>query len=204
MRQLEAIGDARPPGSGLVELTSRANLQIRGLAEGAAGPLAQVLGAGDLLPSVEHERVRNILADPLAGRHPASLLPTDDIVAALDRALCADPVLAALPGRFLFAVDDGGGMAADPRADIALLAEPGSRPTLTLALAGRLTTLSLPPRAAIARALAAARAFLDLAAASGERPRRIAEIPGGAEAGGRGRRPAAAGSPALSPARPRA
>ena len=58
-------------------------------------------------------------------------------------------VLAALPGRFLFAVDDGGGMAADPRADIALIAEPGGRPTLTLALAGRLTTLSLPPPAAI-------------------------------------------------------
>jgi sulfite reductase beta subunit-like hemoprotein len=186
LRQLEAIGDAARLGSGLVELTSRANLQIRGLAEDAGEPLAHLLAAGDLLPSLEHERVRNILADPLAGRHPASLLATDDIVAALDRGLCADPILAALPGRFLFAVDDGGGMAADPRADIALIAEPGSLPRLTLALAGRLTTLCLPPRAAVERALAAARAFLDLAAASGERPWRIAELSGGAETVARG------------------
>ena len=181
-RQLEAIGDAARLGSGLVELTSRANLQIRGLAADAGEPLARLLGAGGLLPSVEHERVRNILADPLAGRHPAALLATDDVVVALDRALCADPALAALPGRFLFAVDDGGGMAADPRADIALIAEPGGRPTLTLALAGRLTKLRLPPRSAIESALAAAHVFLALAAACGERPWRIAELPGGAEA----------------------
>ena len=73
-------------------------------------------------------------------------------------------------------------MAADPRADIALVAEPGRRPALTLALAGRLTTLCLPPRAAIESALGAAHAFLELAAASRERPWRIAELPGGAEA----------------------
>ncbi len=180
-RQLEAIGEAARLGSGLVELTARANVQIRGLSDDHAERLAGILALGGLLPSLEHERVRNILASPLAGRHPASLLATDEIVSELDRALCADLVLAGLSGRFLFAVDDGSGMAADPRADIALIAEQGDPPALVLALAGAPTTLRFAPGAAAEAAIAAARVFHALAAASGENPWRIADLPGGAE-----------------------
>ena len=179
-RQLEAVGEAARLGSGLVELTARANLQIRGLRDDDGERLAGILGRGGLLPSLEHERVRNILAAPSAGRHPASLLPTDEIVSELDRALCADPVLAELSGRFLFAVDDGSGMAADPRADVALIAELGDRPALMLALAGTPTTLRLAPGDAAETAIAAARAFHARAAASGENPWRIADLAGGA------------------------
>lgn len=182
LAQLEAIGRAARLGSGLVELTSRANLQVRGLEEDAGEELALLLSAAGLLPSPAHERVRNILGAPLAGRHPASLLPTDEAVSALDRTLCADAALAALPGRFLFAVDDGSGMAADPRADVALVAEPASPQTLTLVVAGRPTTLRLAPGRAVDAALAAARAFLALCGDSAGRPWRISEIPGGAEA----------------------
>jgi len=100
-RGLRAIASASRLGNGIVELTSRASLQIRGLADDAfAAPLA----AAGLLPSPSHERVRNILASPLAG--PAVHV----LVAELDRALCADPELANLSGRFLFAVDDGTGL----------------------------------------------------------------------------------------------
>jgi sulfite reductase beta subunit-like hemoprotein len=180
-RQLEAIGEAAQLGSGLIELTARANVQIRGLSDDHGEPLAGILARGGLLPSLEHERVRNILASPLAGRHPASLLATDEIVSELDRALCADPLLAELSGRFLFAVDDGSGMAADPRADVALIAEAGDPSALVLALAGAPTTLRLAPGAAAPAAIAAARAFHALGAASGENPWRIADLPGGAE-----------------------
>jgi sulfite reductase beta subunit-like hemoprotein len=180
-RQLEAIAESARLGSGLVELTARANVQIRGLGDDDGEHLAGMLARGGLLPSLEHERVRNILASPLAGRHPASLVATDEIVSALDRALCSDPLLAELSGRFLFAVDDGSGLAADPRADIALIAEPGDPPALVLALAGVLTTLRLATVAAAACAIAAARAFHALAVASGEKPWRIADLPGGAE-----------------------
>ena len=90
-------------------------------------------------------------------------------------------MLAELSGRFLFAVDDGSGMAADPRADIALIAEPGDPPALVLALAGAPTTLRFAPGAAAEAAIAAARVFHALAAASGENPWRIADLPGGAE-----------------------
>src|SRR4029077_17357447 len=97
---------------------------------------------------------------------------------ALDRALCADAGLAALPGRFLFAVDDGSGMAADPRADVALVAEPADAQTLTLVVAGRPTTLRLAPGPAVGAALAAARAFLALGGDSVERPWRLSDMPG--------------------------
>jgi sulfite reductase beta subunit-like hemoprotein len=199
--QLDSIGEAARIGSGLVELTARANVQIRGLSDDDGERLAGILARGGMLPSLEHERVRNILASPLAGRHPASLLATDEIVSELDRVLCADPALAELSGRFLFAVDDGSGMAADPRADIALIAEAGDPPALVLALAGAPTTLRLAPDAATEAAIAAARAFHALAAASGESPWRIADLPEGAasvacELGARLR----AGRLALSPA----
>jgi precorrin-3B synthase len=81
-------------GNGSLELTSRANLQIRGLADGVE--LGSRLRAAGLLPSDTHERIRNIIAAPLEDNQA--------LVDALDAALCADPALASLPGRFLVTV----------------------------------------------------------------------------------------------------
>ncbi|MDX3663171.1 cobalamin biosynthesis protein CobG [Streptomyces sp. ID05-26A] len=81
-------------GNGSVELTSRANLQIRGLADGVE--LGARLAAAGLLPSASHERIRNIIAAPLEDEQ--------GLVDEIDAALCADPALAALPGRFLLTV----------------------------------------------------------------------------------------------------
>ena len=118
---LLTVADVAALGNGLVELTSRASLQVRGLPAGGGERAAELLG--DLVPSMAHDRVRNVLASPVAGRHPASLCAVDEVVAALDRGLCGDMRLASLPGRFLFAVDDGSGMAGARLADIALVAE---------------------------------------------------------------------------------
>ncbi len=52
-------------GDGRVHLTSRGNLQLRGLSR--TGPLVARLSAAGLLPSMTHERVRNVLASPLSG-----------------------------------------------------------------------------------------------------------------------------------------
>ncbi len=81
-------------GNGSLELTSRANLQIRGLADGLE--LGSRLRAAGLLPSDTHERIRNIIAAPLDDNQA--------LVDELDAALCADPALASLPGRFLVTV----------------------------------------------------------------------------------------------------
>ena len=169
--QLRAFSSAVALGNGLADLTSRANLQVRGLARRHARELAALLADAGLLPSPEHDRARNIVASPVAGRHLNAVAETDEVVAELDRLLCSEPALAALPGRFLFAVDDGSGLALDHRADVALVARPEG---FALALAGSLTTA----RGTTAAAIAAALVFLDVREAAW----RVSEVPGGAEA----------------------
>jgi sulfite reductase beta subunit-like hemoprotein len=179
--QLEAVAAAARLGNGLVELTSRANLQVRGLPASAVERVAVLLWEAGLLPSLAHERVRNVVASPMAGRHPRSVAGTDTIVAALDEGLCGDPALAQLPGRFLFAVDDGSGLAVAD-ADVTLAAERrfgrlDSGPRFGLALAGRRTTLSAPPSEAAGLALLAARAFMVVRGDEW----RVRDLPGGAD-----------------------
>ena len=112
-------------GDGQVQITSRGNLQLRGIPVDRDGevPSALVDGllAAGLLPSPSHELVRNIVCSPLTGRAGghADLRP---LVAELDERLCATPDLAALPGRFLFALDDGRGDVFALAHDLGLLA----------------------------------------------------------------------------------
>lgn len=109
LRRLVEVSGQHADGS--IHLTARANLQIRGL-PGTGGSLTPTVLAAiestGLLPSRSHELVRNILVSPqtgLAGGR-ADLGP---VAESLDAALCADPNLARLPGRFLFTLDDGRG-----------------------------------------------------------------------------------------------
>lgn len=180
--QLEVVGRLAQVGNGLVEITARANLQVRGLSDGSAAAAARLLEASGLLPSRTHERVRNILASPLAGRHPQAVAPVDEVVDELDRRLCADPLLAALPRRFAFAIDDGSGAVLEQRTDVALVALPGESLAFTLAVAGVPTATALAPEHAPTAALDAARAFLELRARAGEPAWRVWELRGGGAA----------------------
>jgi sulfite reductase beta subunit-like hemoprotein len=191
-RGLRAVADVASWGNGLVELTSRASLQIRGLDAAGGERVAARLAEGGLLPSVAHDRVRNVLASPLAGRAPGALAGVDELVVALDLQLCADERLAGLPARFLFAVDDGAAMVGWERADVALVAEAAAQPQLPspagddpclaeaavafrLWLAGARTTLWCFAPDAPRLALDAARAFHALLGDRGEAARRRAE-----------------------------
>lgn len=126
-------------GIGVIELTSRANVQVRGLRD--PSEFAARIAAAGLLPSTTHERVRNIVAAPDTDR---------TLIDALDRALCARPRLAELPGRFLFSLGDLGLEADVTLADHRLL------------LAGHDAGLDVPEAAAVPLMLDAAETFLRL------------------------------------------
>lgn len=120
--QLRAVSQLSAEfGDGDIHLTSRANLQIRGVTVDVCGnvppPLVAAMAGAGLLPSPEHERVRNIIASPLSGI-VGGRMDVRPTVAELDRALCADPRLAELPGRFLFGLDDGRADLADLPCDL--------------------------------------------------------------------------------------
>jgi sulfite reductase beta subunit-like hemoprotein len=172
---LTAVARLADLGNGIVELTSRGNLQVRGLAHEDAAVAADHLWRAGLLPSPEHDRVRNIVASALGGRHPRSVASTDALVQALDRGLCADPHLSGLPGRFLFAVEDAGGTLGPHDADVTLAAE-GAPVAFRLLLAGVPTTLVAPAAAAPSLALDAARAFVALAAQDGSGAWRVRDL----------------------------
>lgn len=109
-------GCAEELGDGSVHLTSRGNVQLRGLSRDTS-ELASRLSEAGLLPAPAHERVRNILASPLSGL-AGGVVDVRPMVARLDAAVCARPELAELPGRFLFALDDGRGDVAAEDVDL--------------------------------------------------------------------------------------
>jgi precorrin-3B synthase len=169
-------GAARDLGDGALELTSRGNLQLRGLRAGAETELGDRLAAAGLLPSATHERVRNVLASVLSGRW-GGRLDVRPWVTAFDAGLCADAALADLPGRFLATFDDGRGDVAGLGGDVGLLAlDPA---TVALLLGGVDSGLRAAPGAAVDLALAATRAFLEVRASDGGTAWRLAEIPDG-------------------------
>jgi precorrin-3B synthase len=95
-------------GSGDLQLTSRASVQVRGLPDPVPAGLVDAVRQAGFLPSDTHERVRNIIASPLTGTSGGAV-DLRPLVVALDAGLCAESGLASLPSRFLFALDDGRG-----------------------------------------------------------------------------------------------
>lgn len=92
---------AQAHGAGLIDLTNRANLQIRGVSDAALRPLQDALGALDLLDSdPDLEARRNILIAPDWRADDDSTRLWDNLAARL-----AD--LPALPPKMGFAVDAG-------------------------------------------------------------------------------------------------
>jgi precorrin-3B synthase len=129
-----------PAAADRIELTVRGNFQIRGLAAADAGPLAAALHGAGLLPSEPHDQARTIVASPLAGRLRGTQHGIDDVVRAIDTALCAEPDLTKLSGRFLIAVDDGIGSVDTARADLALAFAPPAA-TVSAAVGGDRATV---------------------------------------------------------------
>src|SRR4051795_5404239 len=84
---------ARARGDGARELTSRGNLQLRGLPEGAEAELGDRLAGAGVLPSATRERVRNVLASTLSGPTGDGVLDVRAWVPAFDAGLQAHAAL---------------------------------------------------------------------------------------------------------------
>jgi precorrin-3B synthase len=134
-------GVATEYGSGTLELTARGNVQVRGIADvtAVAAAVVPLLRQAGLLPSPTHERVRNIVASPLSGRS-GGRADVRGWVSELDSAICAEPRLAELGGRFWFSLDDGRADVSGLGADVGVHALDDD---VALLLAGRDTGVRL-------------------------------------------------------------
>ena len=192
-RQAEALASAAERlGDGHLDITSRGNVQLRGLADECGGELAELLHGAGLLPSEEHERVRNIVASPLAGLDGLTSADAQSWARELDELLCASEAAKALSGRFLFALDDGRGDVATLAADVTLLAQrdawdarPVERPggAALLRIGANRSGLRLDSSDGPRAALLAAETFLTVAEASGSGAWRVRELPAGQDHG---------------------
>lgn len=122
-QDLLALADlARAHGNGLIEITARGNLQLRGLTEASVPRLAAGLAAAGITPQTGVA----IEVPPLTGIDPAELADAAPLADAL-RAALADAALSLAPK--LAVVVDGGGVLslADMVADIRLDAVDGAQ-----------------------------------------------------------------------------
>ena len=151
-------------GNGLVDLSARANLQLRGVRRedfDALWARLQEIGLLDADPAAE--TVRNVTPSPLAGFDDSAALDVRPIVAALERRLTDEKALHALPPKFGFLVDGGGalpltGIAADVEFR-AFATREGARLAIRL---GGVAAGSISPEEAADVASALAHAFLAL------------------------------------------
>ncbi len=159
---LEQAGEvaqiAQDCGGGLIDLTQRAQLQMRGFsAATVARAQMRLASIGLLSHNAATEAMVNVIASPL----PTAAPDVDAFARRLAQALEADAALLTLPGKFLFLIDGGGAFGlADVEADIRLEA---SGEHIALSIAGARDLAAICSRQdAIGAALALARVFIAL------------------------------------------
>lgn len=182
--QLVALADlAAAAGDGHLSLTSRGNVQLRGLGSGCGQDVADALYAAGLLPSITHDRVRNVVASPLSGL--GGVADVEDVLRELDAELLADDGLVALSGRFLFGIDAGPGdvLALAPDLAIRRVRTSGgssghpSSYEWSLVVAGQSTSVSAPYDLGADLLIGAAHRFLALRASHAPNAWRAKELP---------------------------
>ncbi|MCQ9370211.1 precorrin-3B synthase [Corynebacterium sp. 35RC1] len=120
-------------GNSVIHLTTRGNLQFRGVQDVPA--FSEAIAAADFLPSAAHDKIRNILVSPLSPE-------LHTYATALDRALLARPDTAGLSGRTLFGFDAGDGAIAARRPDFGVVLQDSPTPHAHFVLAGKPTGLA--------------------------------------------------------------
>jgi precorrin-3B synthase len=179
--ELVALADAaRRFGNGHIDLTRRANLQIRGVSEASLPQLHGVIAAMGLLDdSPDGEAVRNVMINPLAGIDPNEVLDVRSIGRELARLLASEKDAWALPAKFGFIVEGGGVLSlAGQHADIRLAATvQSSEAALAFGIETKIGVEwlgSTSPGGAAAAAIEASLAFINVA--SREKRQRMRDL----------------------------
>ncbi|WFU59085.1 precorrin-3B synthase [Bradyrhizobium pachyrhizi] len=161
-------------GNGLIDLTSRANLQIRGVRDEAYPRLVDGLAELGLLDTDSNtEAQRNILVTPFW----TAADETRSLATELEQGLAGASL--DLPTKFGFAIDDGNArMLADASADIRI--ERDRNRGLLVRADGAQVGLSVTRSEAVQVAVALAEWFVTSGGARGERRRMAAHLAGGA------------------------
>lgn len=160
-------------GNGLIDLTGRANLQIRGVRDGDLDTLAAALDRLALVDAdAELEAQRNILVAPYWRDGD----DTQWLACELERALAESPL--GLPQKFGFAVDCGATRVLAPApADVRI--ERGAQGGLIVRADGAQDGRAVAREQAVATALALAKWFVASGGVSDGRGRMAAHIAGG-------------------------
>ena len=111
--QARAIAEAaRQHASGMLELTNRSNLQIRGVLPSQESALIDALLSADLGPRVAAaDDVRNLLLSPAAGLDPQARMDVRPLAGQLLDMLQDTPALHALSAKFALQLDGGEALA---------------------------------------------------------------------------------------------
>ena len=167
--------------SGVLELTNRSNLQIRGVRAEQQAALIERLYAANLGPSnPAADDVRNLLLSPAAGLDPHALLDTRPLANSLLDLLQNTPALHGLSAKFAIQLDGGEALAMlEHPHDIWLSALPGTPARLAFGLAGcpsdtPLAVVNVEHTMLLMEQLL--RLFLDLAGSEHSRMRQLLQV----------------------------
>jgi precorrin-3B synthase len=176
VEELLLLADAsRRFGNGHIDLTRRANLQIRGVREALLPQLHEIIARLGLLDDdADGEAVRNVMINPLAGIDPGEVFDVRDIGRELARLLASEKSIWALPGKFGFVIDGGGALTlASQHADVRLTAvDNGPQVAVAIGLdtrAGVEWLGSTSPDGVAAAAIEIGLAFIRIALPKGQR-----------------------------------
>ena len=173
-------------GNATIDLTRRANLQIRGVSPASLAALLTDIDALGLLDDDPRlEAMRNIAVNPLAGLDVSEVLDVRPIAQELEDLLPHEIDLTRLPGKFAVAIDGGGILPiADLDADVRIEARGKAKgAVMAIGLAGTTGVRWLgaaPPEQAARIAVRITRCLLQPTKAAHRRARAL--LPAGLEA----------------------
>lgn len=172
LRRIAAL--AGEHGNGLIEISARANLQLRGVTAESHPVLVERLLAEHLVDEHEGDGPQRVtLVSPLAGRDPSGLIDAAALAAQIEQRARTVP---GLPAKLGVVVDDGGAQALDGfSGDIRLIGVGAT--SAALCLADRLWLGPIPVTEAAPTVAAILRGFAALRAATPDQIRRLRDLP---------------------------